>query len=156
MSNKIWIAIVLILFAVIAVMAWFLFTPIAPHQASPTTTTATTSPDTTATNPEGVIVMQPQENAIVGETFDVSGKAPNTWYYEAVFPIQVRDSDDNLIGSGQAQAQSDWTVASLVPFRATITIQDNYSGSATLILLKDNPSGLPQNEDELTEPITIQ
>lgn len=157
-GHKKGIALIVILFVIIAAMAWYLFaTPMPQKTSGPSeSSAATTSPSTTATNPEGVLVMQPQENATVGKTFEVSGRAPNTWYFEAVFPIQVRDGDDNLLGTAQAQAQSDWTVESLVPFKATVTIDGSYAGPATLILLKDNPSGLPENADELTVPITIR
>lgn len=103
----------------------------------------------------GVTIAEPQQGATVDGTFTVSGDAPNTWFFEAVFPIQVRDSNDNVIGSGQAQAQSDWTKTGLVPFTAAITIGGGYRGPATLILMKDNPSGLPENDDATTTDIVI-
>lgn len=88
-------------------------------------------------------------------TFTVTGVAPNAWYFEAVFPIQIRDADDNLVATGQGHAQSDWTIPGPVPFTATITITNVYSGPADLILLRDNPSELPENSDEVTIPIIV-
>ncbi len=158
-SNKIWIAIIILLLVVIVVMAWFLATTPGPAvTVTPTPVTATTtatSASSSAPLSASVAVASPASGASVERTFTVTGVAPNGWYYEAVFPIQVRDGDDNLIASGQGQAQSDWTVQGPVRFSATITIPDSYSGPANLILLRDNPSGLPQNFDEVTLPIIV-
>lgn len=120
----------------------------------PPETQSPTEPQTVTTT-SGVTVTEPQQGATVGGTFTVSGDAPNNWYFEASFPIQVRDSDDNVIGRGQAQAQSDWTKTGMVPFTAAITIGSGYRGPATLILMKDNPSGLPENDDATTIDIVI-
>ena len=121
--------------------------------ASTTTTPIASSIEPLSTN---VTVSAPAPNTIVGKTFTVSGIAPNGWYFEAVFPIQVRDPNDNLIATGQGHARGDWTAAGPVPFTSSITLDANYSGPADLILLRDNPSGLPQNSDEVTVPIVIK
>jgi len=42
-----------------------------------------------------------------------------------------------------------------VPFTAQVTVED-YSGPATLVLLKDNPSGLPENDDSVSFSVVIQ
>ncbi|MBV9159311.1 MAG: hypothetical protein JO019_01805, partial [Candidatus Kaiserbacteria bacterium] len=42
-----------------------------------------------------------------------------------------------------------------VTFTAQVSIS-GYKGPATLVLSKDNPSGLPQNDDSVSIPITIQ
>lgn len=91
----------------------------------------------------------------VGKTFNVIGEARGTWYFEASFPVQVRDPGNNLVGQGIAQAGADWMTENFVPFSSTVTVA-NYTGPATLVLLKDNPSGLPENDDAVFFPITIQ
>ena len=148
-------------FFVIA-LAWVLFaTPkvaTAPTVTSPPGTDQTSKPPTpTVQEPlhARVTVASPKSGSTVGKTFTVSGSAPGNWYFEASFPVQVRDKDNNKIGQGIAQAQGDWMTTELVPFTATITVS-NYSGPATLVLLRDNPSGLPENDDALEVPIIIQ
>ena len=45
-----------------------------------------------------------------------------------------------------------------VPFEATLTFaadKNSYSNKGSLILKKDNPSGLPQNDDALEIPIVF-
>ena len=155
--------IVAVLLVVIAVMAWILFATPTPAHAptvATSTTPTTTEPTKTPTGPaplhESVVVTSPAAGATVGHTFDVSGTAPGPWYFEATFPIQVRDPGGNVIGRIPANAQGDWMVTGPVVFKATLHIDAGYSGPATLILMKDNPSGLPENEDSVEVSIVIQ
>lgn len=160
MNTRAWWSIIVILFIIIVALAWVLF-------ASPTLVAAPTvtppseekNPRTSSSDSEPlhtrVTVTEPRSGASVGKTFTVSGSAPGNWFFEASFPIQVRDTENSKIGQAIAQAQSDWMTTELVPFTATITVS-NYSGPATLVLLRDNPSGLPENDDALEIPISIQ
>jgi hypothetical protein len=103
-----------------------------------------------------VTVLFPKSGAVVGRTFAIAGSAPGGWYFESSFPIQVRDRDDNVIGRGIGKAQTDWMVDTLVAFKSSITLTNTYVGPANLILLRDNPSGLPENADLVTIPIIVK
>lgn len=144
--------IVALLFLVIVALAWILFAVPAPAHA-PTTEVGATS---TAPLHERVVVEQPKKGAVVGKTFTVSGEAPGNWYFEASFPIQVRDANQAVLATVPAQAKSDWMTIEQVPFSVSISLDTSYSGEATLVLLRDNPSGLPENDDSLEVPIVIQ
>lgn len=86
----------------------------------------------------------------------LKGKARGVWYFEASFPVKVLNSADQEIGVGIAQAQSDWMTEDYVPFVATVNYPPQTSGSlGSLVIIKDNPSGLPENEDSFTVPITF-
>lgn len=102
-----------------------------------------------------VVVMTPASGASVGKTFTVKGSAPGPWFFEAVFPVRVLDVDNNLIAETYAQAEGEWMTKDLVPFTSTVTVKD-YSGPAILVLLRDNPSGLPENDDSISLPIIVQ
>lgn len=104
---------------------------------------------------ENVKVSSPLPNATVSKNFTVSGYARGTWFFEASFPVQVRDPQNNLVGQGIAQAQGDWMTTEFVAFNAPVTIQ-NYTGPATLVLKKDNPSGLPEHDASVSFPIVVQ
>lgn len=153
MNSKAWVALILILAIIIVVLAWILFTTPVPTTPA---TGSTSSPQTAAPLHAQVTVTTPTANATLSHSFEVAGTAPNQWFNEAVFPIQVRDPNDNLIGASQGQAQGDWTQPGLVTFTSHMTVDSTYEGPANLILLKDNPSGLPQNDDSVTVPIVIQ
>ncbi|HEV3245415.1 MAG TPA: Gmad2 immunoglobulin-like domain-containing protein [Candidatus Paceibacterota bacterium] len=164
MSTKVWVTIVIVLAIIIGILAWLLITmpahaPTAPaSQQTTTSAAATTEQPTTVSGPldTQVVVSAPKANATVSHTFDISGVAPSGWFFEAVFPIQVRDPDDNLIGTTQGRAQGDRTKAGPIAFTAQVTVDASYQGPANLILLKDNPSGLPEEMDSVTVPITVE
>lgn len=145
----------------VVVLAWILFATPAPV-AAPTVSPSDTAVDVTPKKPAGneplhtrVTVTSPKSGATVGKTFVVAGSAPGNWFFEASFPVQVRDKDNSKIGQGVAQAQGDWMTTDLVTFTTTISVS-NYKGPATLVLLRDNPSGLPENDDALEVPIVIE
>ncbi len=161
MNVSAWWGIIGVLFIVIVVLAWVLFaspTPVSAPTVIPPTEEAKSTPTPTASSEPlhaRVSVTSPKSGALVGKTFTVSGFAPGPWFFEASFPIQVRDNENSKIGQGIAQAQGDWMTTGLVPFSVTITV-NNYSGPAMLVLLRDNPSGLPENDDSFEIPIVIQ
>lgn len=102
-----------------------------------------------------VFSPEPQASISSAEKVKVSGEARGQWYFEASFPIEVKDNSGQVIGSGIAQAQGGWMTIDFVPFMAEIIIKDNYVGPAEIILHRDNPSGLPENNDELVVPIVL-
>lgn len=84
----------------------------------------------------------------------VSGQARGNWFFEASFPVILTDWDGKIIAQGIAQAQGDWMTTDFVPFKATLTFDTpSYGVRGSLILKKDNPSGLPQNDDALEIPV---
>lgn len=118
--------------------------------------------NTTYTDKSGLIrLTSPLPNAEIASPLTVTGEARGYWYFEASFPVFLTDWDGKIIGQGIAQAQSDWMTTEFVPFKATLTfdtalISGQYSRSGTLILKKDNPSGLPENDDALEIPIRFK
>lgn len=103
-----------------------------------------------------IVVELPFPDAVVGKSFSVIGQARGTWYFEASFPVEVLDERGQTLVKLPAQAQSDWMTENFVPFKADIAIPQNYTGKATLILHRDNPSGLAENEASIAFPINIE
>jgi Immunoglobulin-like domain of bacterial spore germination len=92
----------------------------------------------------------------------VAGKARGGWYFEASFPVMVVNWEGLIIGQGIATAQGDWMTTEFVPFTTTLTFESPYKPGdpdfmkrGTLILQKDNPSGLPENDAALEIPVTF-
>ena len=139
----------------VAILAVYLFVVPAPTQngdnTPPPAPTLSPAPFTSA----NVNVSAPLPNTAVNKSFTVTGQARGTWYFEASFPVQVRDPDNDLVGQGIAQATADWMTTEFVPFTATVTVA-GYYGPADLVLIKDNPSGLPENDDAVWFPIVVQ
>ncbi len=156
----------ILLFFVILGMTWVLITVPAVSVTAPVSTSTPQKPveampDTTHTSTDAplssrVHVTAPQQNTTVGQRFEVKGEAPGNWFFEASFPVQIRDKDGSVIARTHASAQGEWMTTEQVQFTSTINIETAYKGPATLILMRDNPSGLPENDDALEIPIVIQ
>lgn len=83
----------------------------------------------------------------------VRGEARGYWFFEASFPIEVRDKEENVLGRGIATAEGEWMTEDFVPFSAMIEFSPVGNTEGFLILIKDNPSGLPEYDDEIRIPV---
>lgn len=101
-------------------------------------------------------VETPRPGTLAGKTFTIKGEARGQWYFEASSPIEVRDKTGKVLATVVAQAQGEWMTTSFVPFTASATVPENYIGPATIVLKKDNPSGLPQHDASASYPVTIE
>lgn len=103
-------------------------------------------------------VELPFPGAVVGKDFNVIGKARGNWFFEASFPIEVLDKDGKtlVIGIAQPQNGEDWMTTNFVNFKSDIKVPQTYIGPATLVLRKDNASGLPEHNASMSFPITIE
>ncbi|PIR72221.1 MAG: hypothetical protein COU41_00720 [Candidatus Nealsonbacteria bacterium CG10_big_fil_rev_8_21_14_0_10_36_228] len=98
-------------------------------------------------------VSEPLPNTLVQSPLMVKGEARGNWFFEASFPVKVIDENGKELGTGIARALSDWMTEDFVPFEADLEFQLSATKKGTLILEKDNPSGLPENADELRIPV---
>ena len=100
-------------------------------------------------------VSSPQPNSVVSSPLTVTGEARGTWYFEASFPVKLYDANNNLLAQAPAQALSDWMTTDFVSFSVTLTFPTPSTQTGTLVLEKDNPSGLPQNDDSVSIPVSF-
>src|SRR3989338_4324891 len=148
--------VVSILAVIIVVLAIALFALPAPDSpTSPTPPTPAPTPSPAAFTSENVRVFSPVPGAAVSRQFTVLGEARGSWFFEASFPIKVVDANNNQVGTGIAMTADNWMTTEFVPFSAQVTVE-NYSGPATIVLLKDNPSGLPELEDSVSYDIVVE
>ncbi len=122
-------------------------TPIAPLP-SPEAETSTTSTSM-------ITVSSPTPNTKVKSPLVVSGSARGNWYFEASFPILLLDANGNTLAQTPAHAKGDWMTTDFVPFDATLAWSTTTSATGTLVLRRDNPSGLPANDAEIRIPISF-
>lgn len=105
-------------------------------------------------------ISEPRPNTVVKSPLTVKGMARGNWFFEASFPVRLFDGNGEMLARGIATAQGDpatggvnWMTAEFVPFEATLKFAQPATKSGTLLLDKDNPSGLPENDDALRVPI---
>lgn len=77
----------------------------------------------------------------------ITGRA-RTWYFEGSFPVILKDASGATLATGQATAEGDWMSEKFVPFKATLAFAKPTTATGELIFKKDNPSGLPANDDQ--------
>ena len=152
---KKWWTLVAVLLIIIVVGTVVLVVVPAPTANAPTTGTvnqpATSTPNTLA---DLIVVDSPKSGATIASPLTVTGKARGNWYFEASFPVKLKDAVGTVIAQGPAKAQGDWMTSNFVPFTITLTYPAQPAGSqGTLVLLNDNPSGDPAKQKELDIPV---
>lgn len=103
------------------------------------------------TGKENLIILDsPQPGEEITSPLTITGKARGYWYFEGTFPIVLTDWDGLIIAETYATAQDNWMTEEFVPFTAELTFEKpTYKNNGSLILQKDNASGLPENDDAL-------
>lgn len=109
-----------------------------------------------------ITLTTPRPNQRIQSPLVIKGQARGNWFFEASFPVFLVDWDGRIIAQGIATAKpaegGTWMTTEFVPFEAELEFaigKDAYSNRGSLILKKDNPSGLPKNDDVLEIPIVL-
>ncbi|OGY43739.1 MAG: hypothetical protein A2820_02305 [Candidatus Buchananbacteria bacterium RIFCSPHIGHO2_01_FULL_40_35] len=100
-------------------------------------------------------ISNPRPNQKISSPLTITGQARGNWFFEASFPIDLYDGNNNLLGTAIAQAQSEWMTTDFVPFTAQLKFGQPSLEKGLLILRKDNPSGLAENDEQLIVPVKI-
>lgn len=108
-------------------------------------------PATEYTSTKGVKVRVVTAKQNTGH-FVVAGLVPGNWSFEASFPVQLKNNSGKTIAQQPAHVDGEWMTSDLQPFTAQLSYTAA-SGHGTLVLQKDNPSGLPANDDSVTIPV---
>ncbi len=101
-------------------------------------------------------VESPRPNAEVVSPMVIKGKARGTWFFEASFPVKLVDANGKVLAQMPAQAIGEWMTPEFVPFNFSLAFATPTAEMGTLILMKDNPSGLPEHDDELRIPVVFK
>ncbi|MFA5966943.1 MAG: Gmad2 immunoglobulin-like domain-containing protein [Patescibacteria group bacterium] len=105
---------------------------------------------------ETICVNQLKENDLISSPLKITGRARGNWFFEASFPIQLLDQNSKRLAEVVATAQGDWMTTDLVPFTAELTFTTPAGDTGQLVLNRDNPSGLPENDAQLIIPVRFR
>lgn len=100
------------------------------------------------------VSVQPHDVLI--NPLTITGEARGNWFFEASFPVRILDANGKELFAGPAQARGDWMTTEFVPFTLTATFSPPTTATGTLVLQKDNPSGLPEHDDAFEIPIRFR
>ncbi len=152
-ANIIIIIVILAILIILGLLSYNLFKPIPPILPSQN---QTTTPPTYPAKDDLIKVTNILPNQEITSPITIKGQARGVWYFEAVFPIQIINDKKEIIGRGQGMTESDWMTNDYVSFTSTIDFNPGSSTSGEIILQKDNPSGLPKNDNELQIPVRFK
>lgn len=102
-----------------------------------------------------LIIDFPKANDELTSPATITGSA-RTWYFEASFPVKLLDENGKEIAIVPAQAQGDWMTDQFVPFNATLEFLVDKDQNGTLVLMKDNPSGLAAYDEKVEIPVKLK
>ncbi len=99
-------------------------------------------------------LFEPKDGTEIESPLVIKGQARGYWFFEASFPVILTNWDGLIIAEGIAKADGEWMTEDFVPFEAVLNFKKpeyigEFSKRGSLILKKDNPSGLPENDDAL-------
>lgn len=95
-------------------------------------------------------------NDSITSPLTIKGKIDSSWMFEGVFPIMLLDNKRNLIvqTQGQQTVPGSWTQPGMIDFQAKLNFKTNDS-AGFLVFKKDNPSGLPENDQLFEIPVVF-
>lgn len=105
---------------------------------------------------ENIRINTPLAGNLISNPVSLRGEAKGLWYFEASFPIIIVDANGKAIGKGVAQAEGDWQTDNFVSFQTTIGFGEPETSTGFIVFKKDNPSGLPENEQEVQLPVRFK
>ncbi|MBX4188290.1 MAG: Gmad2 immunoglobulin-like domain-containing protein [Candidatus Doudnabacteria bacterium] len=103
-----------------------------------------------------VVINTPTRGATVKSPLTVTGKAKGNWFFEANIPVTLKDSNGKVLAQIGAQAQSDWMTTDYVNFTAVLNFPIPSTEFGVLLIEKDNPSGLPENDASYAIPVKFK
>lgn len=107
-------------------------------------------------------LASPRPNDVISSPLNLKGEARGNWFFEASAPVVLTDWDGKIIAEHFITAKGEWMTENFVPFEGTLEFKSpfqkgdpDFMKKGTLIVKKDNPSGLPEHDDALEIPINF-
>jgi hypothetical protein len=161
-SNRKFASTLIALFVIGVVFIFMLKNKPNPGKRESVPETDVTSVSTKESSPshpyvELIQINQPKPNSLVKNPIILMGKAKGAWFFEGGFPVVlVYAPSKNLSIQVRATAEGDWMSENWVEFGATLDFPPTSEDNGFIILKKDNPSGLKENDAEVWVPIKFR
>ena len=95
-----------------------------------------------------------KENQVISSPLNFTGQIKGNWSFEGTFPIKITDKNNIVIANGVGQISGEWMTEKYVPFTSQIDFSvGSQVKEGKIIISKDNPSGLPENDDVVEIPV---
>lgn len=102
------------------------------------------------TEPEKIINLNIEPRDAIKSPQVITGQAPGSWFFEGSFPIEIIDDTGTVIKQSYVTAIGEWMTDDYVSFQAIVEFNNLMASDSQvgkIVFKKDNPSGLPENDD---------
>jgi hypothetical protein len=95
-----------------------------------------------------------RNNDTISSPLLIKGKINSSWMFEGRFPIVLLDDKRQPITQtlGEEAVPGSWTQEGMIDFQANLSFSTN-AKAGFVVIKKDNPSGLPQNDQSQEIPV---
>lgn len=97
---------------------------------------------------EELIIDRPVLDKAVSCPLQIKGKISGSWFFEASFAIDIKQNN-RIIETIVATTEDDWMTKEKVSFKANYDCQNCSNGPLDLIFKKENPSDIPEKDDQV-------
>lgn len=101
-----------------------------------------------------VVIETPTRGQLVNSPLTVKGKAKGNWFFEANIPVTLKDQNGKILAQKGAQAEGNWMTTEYVNFTVVLEFAEPTTEFGVLLIQKDNPSGMPENDNDY--PVSIK
>lgn len=101
-------------------------------------------------------VDSPRPNTTIKSPLVIAGMARGTWFWEGNSTAELYDGSGKSIGFGHVVATGEWMTSDFVSMEGKIEFENPDTLIGKLVLRNDNPSGLAENQKELTVPVRFK
>lgn len=133
--------------------------PTIESPVTPAPTPIVNEPIATSTDsekaPVEVELFTPELNGLVSSPYTVHGRAHGSWFFEAVLPVVLTDARGTVLVQTYGTAIGDWMLDGWVEFTSDLEFDAFGAESGYLIIKKDNPSGLPEHDAQVSFPVRL-
>ena len=103
-----------------------------------------------------IIVAGPIPDQLITSPLIIEGEARGTWFFEATFPVSLLDSNGKVLTLHYAITEEEWMTEDFISFTARIEFDDPETATGFLVLDKNNPSDLREQDAQLTVPVRFE
>ncbi|MFC1633155.1 Gmad2 immunoglobulin-like domain-containing protein [Patescibacteria group bacterium] len=101
--------------------------------------------------------VKPYVGERISSPVTITGQASGSWFFEAEFPVELKDDSGKILATGIASTTEDWMTQDIIPFSLTLAFEKPLGTErGELYFYASNPSGMPEFDKTLHYPIRFE
>jgi hypothetical protein len=112
--------------------------------------------DLSAKEQGDVVLETPVRGQLVTSPLTVSGKARGNWFFEANLPVTLKDENGKVLAQVGAMTADEWMTTDYANFTTVLQFEAPTTEFGLLLVERDNPSGLPENDKSYAVPVRFR